>query len=548
MLENFDPNTIEDEVVRQVVLYLMNVVENQNTKIQEQAEEIQRQRDEINRLQGEQGKPKIKANKPTRDQSSEKERRQSKPHHKASKQPEIKIDRVEVLKIDGKRLPQDAQFKGYEEVVVQDIEFRTENIQFRKEKYYSPSLKQTYLADLPAGYKGQFGPKVRAWVLALYYSAGMSEPKIFEFLQTVGMHISAGQLSDFLIKDQEQFHSERAAVVRAGLESTRWQHLDSTGTRVDGKNEHCHILCNPFYTAYCTLPSKDRLSLLRVLQGGADPVFRLNELALTLLKQLGVAEKWCKKLTELLPKAQDWEENQLDQWLAEYLPKLGTQQRKRILDGLAIAAYRTQDAYPVVELLVCDDAPQFNWLTVALALCWIHEFRHYKKLIPRIPYHREILDTFKESFWKLYRKLLAYRQHPNQKDADSLQAEFEQLFGQTTGYEQLDERKALTLAKKEPLLMVLSHPEILLHNNPAELGARQRVRKRDVSLQARTQEGIGAWDTFQTLVGTAKKLGINMYQYFYNRIAQTNTFPSLAHLIEQRSQNVQLAASWDGAP
>jgi hypothetical protein len=548
MLENFDPNTIEDEVVRQVVLYLMNVVENQNTKIQEQAKEIQRQRDEINRLKGEQGKPKIKANKPTRDQSSEKERRQSKPHHKASKQPEIKIDRVEVLKIDGKRLPQDAQFKGYEEVVVQDIEFRTENIKFRKEKYYSPSQKQTYLADLPAGYKGQFGPKVRAWVLALYYSAGMSEPKIFEFLQSVGMHISAGQLSDFLIKDQEQFHSERAAVVRAGLESTRWQHLDSTGTRVDGKNEHCHILCNPFYTAYCTLPSKDRLSLLRVLQGGADPVFRLNELALSLLKRLGVAEKWCKKLTELLPKAQDWEENQLDQWLAEYLPKLGPQQRKRILDGLAIAAYRTQDAYPVVELLVCDDAPQFNWLTLALALCWIHEFRHYKKLIPRIPYHREILDTFKESFWKLYRKLLAYRQHPNQKDADSLQAEFEQLFGQTTGYEQLDKRKALTLAKKEPLLMVLSYPEILLHNNPAELGARQRVRKRDVSLQARTPQGIGAWDTFQTLVGTAKKLGINMYQYFYDRIAQTNTFPSLAHLIEQRSQNVQLAASWDGAP
>ncbi len=331
-------------MVRQVVLYLMNVVENQNTKMQEQAEEIQRQRDEINRLKGEQGKPKSKANKPTRDQSSEKERRQSKPHHKASKQPEIKIERVEVLKMDGKRLPQDAQFKGYEEVVVQDIEFRTENIKFRKEKYYSPSQKQTYVADLPAGCKGQFGPKVRAWVLALYYSAGMSEPKILEFLQTVGMHISAGQLSDFLIKDQEQFHSERTAVVRAGLKSTQWQHLDSTGTRGDGKNEHCHILCNPFYTAYWTLPSKDRLSLLRVLQGGADPVFRLNELALTLLKPLGVAQKWCKKLTELRPKAQDWKENQLDQWLAEYLPKLGAQQRKRILDGLAIAAYRTQDA------------------------------------------------------------------------------------------------------------------------------------------------------------------------------------------------------------
>jgi hypothetical protein len=103
-----------------------------------------------------------------------------------------------VLKVDQKQLPQDAQFKGYEEVVVQDIDFRTENMKFRKEKYSSPSQKQTYLAEMPAGYQGQFGPGVKAWVLALYYSGGMSEPKILELLQTVGMSISAGQLSDFL--------------------------------------------------------------------------------------------------------------------------------------------------------------------------------------------------------------------------------------------------------------------------------------------------------------------------------------------------------------
>ncbi len=548
MLENFDPNTIQDEAVRQVVLYLMNMVEDQHAIIQEQAEELQRQRDEINRLKGEQGKPKIKANKPAPDVSSEKERRESKPHHKASKQSEIRIDRVEVLKVDDGLLPQDAQFKGYEEVIVQDIDFRTDNIKFRKEKYYSPGQKQTYLARLPAGYKGQFGPRVRAWVLALYYAAGMSEPKILELLQTVGLHISAGQLSDFLIKDQEQFHVESVAVVQAGLASSPWHHLDSTGTRVDGKNEQCHVLCNPFYTAYCTLVAKDRLSLLRVLMGGTDPAFRVNELALNLLKQLGVAQKWCKKLTQLLPHEQDWSEKKLDEWLDEHLPKRGASLRKLIKDGLAIAAYRTQTIWPVVELLVCDDAPQCNWLTVQLALCWIHEYRHYKKLVPHIPYHRQILDSFKESFWKLYRQILAYRHNPNQKDAHSLRKEFEQLFEQTTGYQQLDERKALTLAKKEPLLMVLSHPEILLHNNPAELGARQRVRKRDVSLQARTREGIGAWDTFQTLVATAKKLEVNIYQYFSDRVAQTNKLPSLAHLIEERAQEVPLGASWGCVP
>jgi Transposase IS66 family len=543
MLEHFDPNTIEDEAVRQVVLYLMNLVENLHATVQEQAEEIQRLRDENNRLKGEQGKPKIKANKAASHLSSEKERRESKPHRKANKQAQIRIDRVEVVKVDHERLPQDAQFKGYEEVVVQDIDFRTENIKFRKEKYYSPSKQQTYLAALPAGYQGQFGPGVRAWVLALYYAAGMSEPKILDLVHTVGMYISAGQLSDFLIQDQEQFHAESAAVVRAGLASSRWQHLDSTGTRVNGKNKQCHVLCNPLYTAYCTLATKDRLSLLRVLMGGADPVFRLNEVALTLLKQLGVAQKWCQQLTQRLPQEQEWNETQLDELLDEHLPKLGAKRRKLIKDGLAIAAYRTQSVYPVVELLVCDDAPQCNWLTLELALCWIHEYRHYKKLIPRIPYHRKTLDSFNESFWKLYRQLLAYRQHPNQKDAHYLRGEFERLFEQTTGYQQLDERKALTLAKKEHLLMVLCHPEILLHNNPAELGARQRVRKRDVSLQARTKEGISAWDTFQTLVSTAKKLGVNIYLYLHDRMTHTNQFPSLATLIEERAKEFQFATS-----
>ena len=545
MLEEFDPRTIEDESLRQVVISLMNLVEQLSAKVAQQAEEIQRLRDENNRLKGEQGKPNIKANtKAKASLSSEKERRVSKPHHKAPKHAQIRIDRVEVVKVDEEPMPADAQFKGYEDVIVQDIAFRTENIRFRKEKYYSPSQKRTYLAALPTGYTGQFGPGVRAWVLTLYYADGMSEPKILDFLQTVGMSISAGQLSDMLIKDQGRFHAESAAVVKAGLASSPWQHLDSTGTRVNGKNEQCHILCNPLYTAYCTLPAKDRLSLLRVLQGGADPVFEMNALALALLPQLGVSEKWCRTLPTLLSHDQTYTEKQLDDVLDAHLPKYGANLRKSVKEALAIATYRTQIAYPVVELLLCDDAPQFNGLTVQLALCWVHEYRHYRKLTPRFLAHCHLLEQFAKDFWKLYRDLLAYRDHPSEAEADALRAAFDRLFGQTSGYCQLDERKVLTLAKKESLLMVLSHPEILLHNNPAELGARQRVRKRDVSLQARTSEGIGAWDTFQTLVGTATKLGVNVYQYFHDRIAQTNLLPSLAALIQQRSATGHLAASW----
>src|SRR2546428_2591170 len=136
----------------------------------------------------------------------------------------------------------------------------------------------------------------------------------------------------------------------------------------------------------------------------------------------------------------------------------------------SIAASRTQTACPVVDLFLCDEAPQFNCLTAALALCWLHEYRPYKKLTPRLPSQCHILDTFCAGFWKLYRDLLADRDHPSRAQADACRAAFARLFGQTTGSDQLDKRLALTLAKQDHLLMVLSHPEMRLHNNPAELG------------------------------------------------------------------------------
>jgi hypothetical protein len=548
MVEEFDPNSIEEERVRQVVIGLMNVVDKQDGTIGEQAAEIQRLRDEINRLKGEQGKPKITANKEAPDLSSEKERRQSKPHHKSSKQDKIPIDREVMLKVNQEDLPADAIFKGYVDVVVQDLEIRTDNAQFRKEKYYSPSQKRTYLAPLPAGYHGQFGPKVRAWVLAMYYAGQMSEPKILEFLQTAGMQISAGELSDMLIKDQDLFHAESAAVVQAGLESSPWQHLDSTGTRVNGTNQHCHILCNQLYTFYCTTACKDRRSYLRVLLGGADPSFQFNDMTAGLLGQLNVSGKWIDQLGRVLPTETTFTEKQLDALLDEHLPKLGGQLRKSVKDALAISAYRTQSTYPIVDLLLCDDAPQFNALTALLALCWIHEFRHYKTLVPRFSHHLKLLQTFGQRFWKLYHDLLAYRDTPRPAQAVLLQAEFDQLFTEVTGYQQLDQCKARTLKKRDQLLMVLSHPEILLHNNPAELGARQRVRKRDVSLQARTASGIAAWDTFQTLVATAKKLGVNLFHYFSDRLTQTYALPSFASLIHERAQLMGLGASWGQGP
>lgn len=105
------------------------------------------------------------------------------------------------------------------------------------------------------------------------------------------------------------------------------------------------------------------------------------------MRQLAITDKWTSLLPTLLLHDQDLTEKQLDLVPDVHLPKLGVNPRKRVKEALAIAAYRTQRAYLVTCLLLCDDAPQFNALTAELALCWIHEFRHYKKLLPRFAHH-----------------------------------------------------------------------------------------------------------------------------------------------------------------
>ena len=100
----------------------------------------------------------------------------------------------------------------------------------------------------------------------------------------------------------------------------------------------------------------------------------------------------------------------------------------------------------------------------------------------------------------------------------------------------MDERISKTKAKKENLLLVLKYPELPLHNNESELGARQQARKRDVSLHTMVPDGTKANDTFLTLVQTCKKLGINCYDYFLDRIKGLYKIPPLAHIIAEKSR------------
>ena len=467
------------------------------------------------------------------DHSSEK-RRKSKKNRKANDRRSFKDltihDTIE-CPVDPDTLPPDAVRIQDEVVVVQDIEIKPKNTQFQRHVYYSASQQEYYRGPLPADCNhGDFSAGLRALIVSLKYCGNMSEPKIGEFLENFDVQVSAGSVSNILTKSAELFEQEYDDLLIAGLSSTAYQQTDDTSARVKGEFWNTHILCNPFYTFYSTRPGKDRLTVLKVLQNTDELRFRFGEATCQLLQdEFSLPKKWSAEITALgdVEASETTLKLLLDGWFGQR----NQQVRTAIEQAAAIVFYRQQSSIPVVRTLVCDDAGQFKLLTDKLSLCWIHAGRHYEKLSPIVDRHAKFLDAFRDRYWAYYASLQDYRAGPTQDLAEKLRLEFDELFSSRTGYAALDDRIAKTAAKKDELLTVLSVPEVPLHNNDSELGARVSARRRDVSLHSRSERGARAMDIFTTLVQTSKKLGISAFAYLRDRLSGALEMPSLAQSI-----------------
>jgi hypothetical protein len=475
---------------------------------------------------------------PDSDHSSEKRRNTKKKPKSVDRRTfkDLTIHDTRECPVDPESLPPDAVRHNDEFVIVQDVEIKPQNIKFRRHVYYSASEQKWYRGPLPAGSnQGDFGATLRALILSLKYSGNMSEPKIGEFLENFEVQVSSGSLSNILTNTAEAFEQEYHDLLLAGLASTSYQQTDDTSARVMGEFWHTHILCNPYYTLFSTRRSKDRLAVLGVLQNTLQPRFLFGERTRLLLeKEFSIPDKWMKELTALGEVQCGPVAIKLlfDGWFGGR----NQQARTAIEQAAAIVYYQQQDLVPIVPTLICDDAGQFKLLTERLALCWIHTGRHYEKLSPIVGRHREALEDFRNRYWEYYKSLQAYRAAPTSEWAARLRLEFDELFSTHTGYAGLDDRIAKTKAKKEELLTVLSHPEIPLHNNASELGARVSARRRDVSLHSRSERGVRAMDIFTSLVQTSKKLGISGFAYLRDRLSGSFHLPSLAESLEQAAQ------------
>ncbi len=508
---------------------VMNEFENMTGDIAKKNKLIQELKDEISKLKGEQGKPKVRPQK--KDNHSSEEERNSKGKKKARKKKKaskIKIDREVILRVNRENLPPDAKSKGYKNFTSQNIQIVSDNVLFKREVFYSASEKKTYTADLPAGYEGGYGPDVKALVISLYHDANMTEPALERFFKAFGLDISKATISRMLTDKNETFHQEKEDIIDAGLKAPYHQ-LDDTSGRVNGKNHFVHILCNNFFTAFFTRPKKDRLTIIEILCRG-ELKFILNIESKQIMQRLGLSKKRIDQLQEFIS-PEILGRSEIDEIINRILPdpKKHKTIRCRILEATGISYYHSLPH--AIKHLMCDDAPQFNLIATHHSLCWVHEGRHYKKLRPIVPLHQDVLKDFRGQYWDLYHEILDYSDNPSDEVKQSLENKFDQLFETKTGYKKLDGRIILTRNKKESMLLPLSFPFLPAHNNESENGAKHQARMRDVHLQTKNKKGTDAKDTFATIVKTARKLGVNVYDYIRDRVSKKFTMQSLAEII-----------------
>jgi len=211
-----------DGPTRQLLQRLMNHIEVLTAENTQLRAENQQLRDEIARLKGEKGKPSVKANRagkpgePAEPKKASREKTEGETEQRVPRGERIKIDREQVVPVDRSQVPADVEHRGYREVVVQNIVFRRDTVLYRLERLYSPSTGQLYEARLPEGMQGQsYGSELEALVIMLYFELRVPEEKILRLLQSQGIVISAGQISNILIKKHlQKFAQERRAVLR----------------------------------------------------------------------------------------------------------------------------------------------------------------------------------------------------------------------------------------------------------------------------------------------------------------------------------------------
>ena len=427
------------------------------------------------------------------------------------------------------KAPAGSRHKGYEEIVVQDLNLSPRVTRYRRERWQTSDGK-TIIAELDSGIVGGYGPNLHRFVLVLHFSGQVTCERIVALLNGMGVMISKRQVVRLLTAKLETFRAEDEAVLKAGL-SGAYVTVDDTGARHAGKNGYTTQIGSDTFTVFRTGPSKSRLAFLSWLCG-STALYVINDAALGYMQDRNLPQAVIDKLADheerIFSRPEDW---------ARHLQALGLTDLNVAPDPVMIAsegalwgAIRHQGRL-LDTVIVSDDAGQFR---VGLhALCWVHAERLVHKLVPSNDKQRNAIEIAKRMIWWFYGSLKQYKLAPSPQQAQVLRARFDRVFKRSaTGYVMLDRLLRRLFRNKDELLRVLDRPEIPLNTNASENDIRSFVTKRKISGGTVSQNGRDARDIMLGLGKTCMKLKLSFYEFLGARLGLPGTpIPPLAELI-----------------
>jgi hypothetical protein len=491
-------------------------------------EENQQLRAENARLKALPKKPKLapggmdKATEPDKRARTKEARRQRRNRQSGRRTPPVTEERTLVIEA-----PVGSRRRGFEPFTVQDLILAPQVIRFRRERWLTPD-GQEIVAPLPPEVSGHFGPGIVRFVLMQHVQGQVTVERLLAQLKGLGVRISKGQIVALLTANTDVFHAEKDAILEAGLATAAWVTVDDTGARHAGANEYTTHIGNDRFAWFATRPSKSRLNFLDLLR---DPDYVINATALAYLVEHGVPESSVAALLAAGPRsfADDaaWQAH-LDSF------GLGAGQRRRVTEAAMIGSIVARGQL-TDTVIVSDDAGQFD--VFQHALCWIHAERHLRRIVCVTDEQHRLVEVQRQLVWWFYADLKLYKDDPTAIRRTALRRRFDRIFTRVTGFAELDEAVARTLANKDELLLVLDRPDIPLHTNGSENDVRSFVIKRRISGETRSAAGKQARDTFLSLLKTCSKLAISFWDYLGARlkIPDADRVPWLPDLIRQNA-------------
>src|SRR3954454_25031347 len=413
------------------------------------------------------------------------------------------------------------RFKGFKFYTVQDLVVETRVVRYWRPCYRTPEGRLV-VAPLPPEVTSHFGANLVRFLLSQHYQCRVTMPLLHQQLQDVGILISAGQISNLLTKGHEAFHTEKAAVKQAGLETARWISVDDTGARHLGINGVTTQIGDDRFTSFDTVASKSRLMFLMTLRGAFQD-YVINAAALLYLHEQDAPETLINRLIEPDDRVFADEDVWTDPVIA--LGITGTK-AVRLASEAAVAGSLDHHGLLQDAVIVSDGAGQFDVLRHGL--CWIHAERLIHRLVTVTEEQRAAVALVRHLIWWFYRDLKLYRIDPSARARASLKARFDRIFTRTPGFAELDELLARLKLRKAELLVTLERPQVPLNTNSSEQDVRDPVTLRKISGSTRSEDGRRCRDTFLSLKKTCQKNAISFWAYLGDRLGITTY--GIAHL------------------